>query len=167
MGRKKKLFWFFFVFFYTSLSKKMKAKIVYHKECKSFLQFAKNNFSVALTFLHFLAFFVSLICKKWSINAQLTTDLSMYWYEKKNVPSDFTMNTLLSKEDLGSPYNNFSMVALNSHDIWVNFFGHFFCCPYMLENVVVQINCVAFHNTKKKQFKIWLCIQKQRSIFWT
>ena len=68
-----------FFFLVTSLSKKMKAKIVYHKECKSFMQFAKNNFSVALTFLHFLAFFVSLICKKWSINAQLTTDLSMYW----------------------------------------------------------------------------------------
>ena len=28
----------------------MKAKIVYLKECKSFMQFAKNNFSVALTF---------------------------------------------------------------------------------------------------------------------
>ena len=58
---------------------------------------------------------------------------------KKNVPTDFTINTLLSKEDLGSPYNNFSMVALNSHDIWVNslenFFGHFFAvrtCSRML-----------------------------------
>ena len=76
--KKKINFDFLFFFLVTSLSKKMKAKIVYHKECKSFMQFAKNNFSVALTFLHFLAFFVSLICKKWSINAQLTTDLSMY-----------------------------------------------------------------------------------------
>ena len=45
------------------------------------------------------------------------------------------------------------------------FFWTFFCYPYLLENVVVQINCVAFHNTKKKQFKRFDCAFKSRTLF--